>query len=135
MTAIDGRDLGLHPFGKESLSVRIKELVRQSAEMNDKARDRKLSADRLQGGTFTITNLGAYGIEAFTPIINYPEAAILGLGRIVRRPAAVDDKLFIRDEMTLSLTFDHRLVDGAPAARFLQTIVRLIENLSADDLD
>jgi pyruvate dehydrogenase E2 component (dihydrolipoamide acetyltransferase) len=125
----------LVPVVKDPLSLRIKDLARQSAELIEKARDRKLPADRLQGGTFTITNLGAYGIEAFTPIINYPEAAILGLGRIVRRPAAVDDKLFIRDEMTLSLTFDHRLVDGAPAARFLQTIARLIENLSVDDLD
>ncbi len=129
-------DAGLMvPVVKDPLSLRIKDLARRSAELIEKARDRKLSADQLQGGTFTITNLGAFGIDAFTPIINHPEAAILGLGRIIRRPAAVDDKFFIRDELTLSLTFDHRIVDGAPAARFLQTIARLIENLSIDDLD
>ncbi|MFO0918353.1 MAG: dihydrolipoamide acetyltransferase family protein [Planctomycetaceae bacterium] len=129
-------DAGLMvPVVKDPLSLRIKELARRSTELIEKARERKLSADQLQGGTFTISNLGAFGIDAFTPVINLPEAAILGLGRIIRRPAAVDDKLFIRDEMTLSLTFDHRIVDGAPAARFLQTIARLIENLSLDDLD
>jgi pyruvate dehydrogenase E2 component (dihydrolipoamide acetyltransferase) len=82
----------------------------------------------MQGGTFTITNLGAFGVDAFTPIINYPECAILGVGRIQKQPVVVDDQIVIRERMTLSLTFDHRIVDGAPAARFLQTLSRLIEN-------
>jgi pyruvate dehydrogenase E2 component (dihydrolipoamide acetyltransferase) len=86
----------------------------------------------MSGGVFTVTNLGNYGIDAFTPIINVPETAILGLGAI-RREAVVleDDRIVPRDQMTLSLTFDHRLVDGAPAARFLQTVVQAIENPSA----
>ena len=83
--------------------------------------------DELRGGTFTITSLGAFGIDAFTPIINYPECAILGVGRIVRQPVAVGDAVVLRDIITLSLTFDHRAFDGAPAARFLQTLSGFIE--------
>jgi pyruvate dehydrogenase E2 component (dihydrolipoamide acetyltransferase) len=82
----------------------------------------------MKGGTFTITNLGMFGIDAFTPIINYPECAILGVGRIRKLPAVVGDQVVPRDMLTLSLTFDHRLVDGAPAARFLQALAGRIEN-------
>ena len=81
----------------------------------------------LSGGTFTITNLGKYEIDAFTPIINLPQAAILGVGEIKQRPYVVDGQLVVREVVWLSLTFDHRLVDGAPAALFLQYIKRLIE--------
>ena len=89
---------------------------------------RRLRADEMQGGTFTITNLGPFGVETFTPIINLPECAVLGMGRIVREPVMVGDQVVARERMGLSLTFDHRIVDGAPAARFLQSLVRLIEN-------
>ena len=85
----------------------------------------------MQGGTFTITNLGSFGIDAFTPIINVPQCAVLGMGRIVRQVLPHDPQFAVRDRMTLSLTFDHRLVDGAPAARFLQTLGGLLENPSA----
>lgn len=81
----------------------------------------------LSDGTFTITNLGMYEIDAFTPIINLPEAAILGVGRIQPKPVAREDQVVVRQMWTLSLTFDHRLVDGAPAARFLQRIKHLVE--------
>ena len=80
------------------------------------------------GGTFTVTNLGAFGVDSFTPIINPPETAILGLGRIKPKPVAIEHLLGIRQMVTLSLSFDHRLIDGAPAARFLQRICQLIEN-------
>jgi pyruvate dehydrogenase E2 component (dihydrolipoamide acetyltransferase) len=83
--------------------------------------------DDVRGSTFTITNLGMYEIDAFTPIINAPECAILGVGRIAQQPVIVKKKVRARHMMTLSLTFDHRLVDGAPAARFLQRIKHLIE--------
>ena len=82
----------------------------------------------MQGGCFTITNLGAFGIDAFTPIINPPECAVLGVGRIKRRPVMDGDRVVGRELLTLSLTFDHRIVDGAPAARFLQTLVACVEN-------
>lgn len=82
----------------------------------------------MQGGCFTITNLGSFGIEAFTPIINYPEVAILGLGAILWEPVGLEDgTLTSRQQMTLSLTFDHRILDGAPAARFLQTLRQRME--------
>ena len=88
-------------------------------------------APRLMSGrTFTITNLGMFGIDAFTPILNLPEAAILGVGRIIAKPVVIDEdteELAVRQDATLSLTFDHRVVDGAPAARFLQTLSRTIE--------
>ena len=82
--------------------------------------------DDLTGGTFTITNLGAYGIDAFTPVINPPEAAVLGVGRIQSKPVVEGDEIVIRQMLTLSLVFDHRLMDGAPAARFLERVTDLI---------
>jgi pyruvate dehydrogenase E2 component (dihydrolipoamide acetyltransferase) len=107
---------GLRAFGAE-----LRTLV-------ERARSGKSLPDDLSGGTFTITNLGMYDIDAFTPIINLPEAAILGVGRIQPKPVVLDGKIVARDMWALSLTFDHRLVDGAPAARFLQYIKRLVEN-------
>jgi pyruvate/2-oxoglutarate dehydrogenase complex dihydrolipoamide acyltransferase (E2) component len=87
-------------------------------------------ADAMHGGTFTITNLGPYAIDAFTPIINLPECAILGVGRIRARPVVIDEateQIAVRRMLALSLTFDHRLVDGAPAARFLQQVKQYVE--------
>lgn len=110
---VDKKDL--HQFGSE-----FRKLVSQ-------ARDGSISPDAITGGTFTITNLGMYDVGAFTPVINLPEAAILGVGRIVKRPVVRDDRIVIRHMWTLSLVFDHRLVDGAPAARFLQYIKNMIE--------
>jgi pyruvate dehydrogenase E2 component (dihydrolipoamide acetyltransferase) len=96
----------------------------------ERARAGTALPDELSGSTFTITNLGMLEIDAFTPIINLPEAAILGVGRIKDRPAVMGGELVARKQMWLSLTFDHRLVDGAPAARFLQYIKNLIETPS-----
>ncbi|MFZ1043358.1 MAG: dihydrolipoamide acetyltransferase family protein [Anaerolineales bacterium] len=93
----------------------------------EKARNGRSLPDELSGGTFTITSLGSYEIDAFTPVINLPEAAILGVGRIAPKPLALGDQVLIRKMWTLSLVFDHRLVDGAPAARFLQHVKQLIE--------
>ena len=86
----------------------------------------------MRGSVFTVTNLGAFGIDAFTPVINVPETAILGLGAIRREPVVLDDgSIVAKHQITLSLTFDHRVLDGAPAARFLQDIVTAIANPSA----
>jgi len=93
----------------------------------DRARKSRSMPDDLSGGTFTITNLGMYDVDAFTPVINLPETAILGVGRIVRKPAEYKGEIALRQMLTLSLVFDHRLVDGAPAARFLQYIKQVIE--------
>jgi pyruvate dehydrogenase E2 component (dihydrolipoamide acetyltransferase) len=83
--------------------------------------------DDVSGGTFSISNLGAFDIDGFTPLINPPECAILGIGRIHQKPVVVDGQVVVRDMMALSISFDHRLVDGAPAARFLQRIKQFIE--------
>jgi pyruvate dehydrogenase E2 component (dihydrolipoamide acetyltransferase) len=93
----------------------------------ERARNSRSLPDDLTGGTFTITNLGMYDVDAFTPVINLPEAAILGVGRIAPKPVARGESVVVRQMWTLSLVFDHRLVDGAPAARFLQYIKQLIE--------
>ena len=83
--------------------------------------------DDYKGGTFTISNLGLFGVEAFTPIVNLPEAAILGIGAIVSTPVYRDGTLQERGLCTLSLTADHRIVDGGPAARFLARVRQLVE--------
>jgi pyruvate dehydrogenase E2 component (dihydrolipoamide acetyltransferase) len=93
----------------------------------ERARSRKSMPDDLSGGTFTITSLGAYGVDAFTPVINLPEAAILGVGRIAQKVVPHDGQVAIRSMCTLSLVFDHRLVDGAPAARFMKYIRERME--------
>jgi len=102
----------------------------ESARLIAQARAGKASLDDLKGGTFTITNLGMYEIDAFTPIINLPECAILGIGRIIARPVVVDEEaetVAVRKMVALSLTFDHRIVDGAPAARFLKRVKQFVE--------
>ena len=105
----------------------LREFGEEFRSMAEKARSGRSLPDDLSGGTFTITSLGMYEIDAFTPIINLPEAAILGVGRIAAKPVAMGEQMVIRKMWTLSLVFDHRLVDGAPAARFLQYIKQLIE--------
>ncbi|MDH7485822.1 MAG: dihydrolipoamide acetyltransferase family protein [Anaerolineae bacterium] len=103
------------------------QLARERAELVRRALDGIITPEELSGGTFTITNLGSLGVDAFTPIINPPQAAILGVGRICPAPAVHEGQLCIRQLMHLSLTFDHRVVDGAPAARFLGDVVQWIE--------
>jgi pyruvate dehydrogenase E2 component (dihydrolipoamide acetyltransferase) len=106
----------------------IFEIQEELQKITQHAIDGQSYPDELSGGTFTITNLGMFDIDAFTPIINPPECALLGVGRIVSRPVGVNGQIVLKDMITLSLSFDHRLVDGAPAARFLQRIKTLIEN-------
>jgi len=105
----------------------LRELGARFREVVGRAREGKSLPDDLSGGTFTITNLGMFDVDAFTPIMNPPELAILGVGRIIAKPVVVGGEVVVRQMMTLSLAFDHRLVDGAPAARSLQRIKRLIE--------
>ena len=103
------------------------EVTQERNRLVKAALEGKLSVDELNGGTFTITNLGPLGVDGFTPIINPPQMAILGVGRIHPVAGVVEDKISIRQMMTLSLTFDHRVIDGAPAARFLMDVVQLVE--------
>jgi pyruvate dehydrogenase E2 component (dihydrolipoamide acetyltransferase) len=105
----------------------LAELAEETRALAQRAQAGQSSPEELRGGTFTLTNLGMYGIDAFTPLINMPESAILGVGRIKKQPAIVGDQVVARHMVWLSLSFDHRLVDGAPAARFLQRVVQLVE--------
>jgi pyruvate dehydrogenase E2 component (dihydrolipoamide acetyltransferase) len=118
----------LAPVIRDVPSLGVREIALSLADLSSRAESGRLRPAELTGGTFTISNLGAYGIDAFTPIINIPQCAILGLGRIEKRPAVVDDQIVPRDQMVLSLTFDHRIVDGAPAAKFLANLREKIEN-------
>jgi pyruvate dehydrogenase E2 component (dihydrolipoamide acetyltransferase) len=118
----------LAPVVRDVPSLGLREIAAQTQGLKVRAHAAQLTPQDLQGGTFTVSNLGAFGIDAFTPIINVPQCAILGLGRIARLPAVVGDQIVPRDTITLSLTFDHRIVDGAPAARFLAALRTAIEN-------
>ena len=107
--------------GVKAISTEIKELA-------GRAREGKLSSEDTQGGTFTVSNLGSFGVEGFTPIVNLPECGILGVGRIVRKPIVDEnDQIVPANMMMMSLTFDHRVVDGALAAKLLKLIVDYIE--------
>lgn len=120
----------LAPVIRDADRKGVHQIAAESARLIEQTRAGTVSADDLKGSTFTITNLGMFEIDAFTPIINLPECAILGLGRIQARPVVIDedtDEVAVRKMMALSLTFDHRVVDGAPAARFLQALRRKIE--------
>src|SRR5439155_15325511 len=118
----------LAPVIRNVPQLTLRQVAEQARDLAERARQRKLKAEEMQDGTYTLTNLGAFGIDAFTPIINYPQCAVLGVGRIERRAVVLNDQVVARDQITLSLTFDHRIVDGAPAAKFLQALSKLIEN-------
>jgi pyruvate dehydrogenase E2 component (dihydrolipoamide acetyltransferase) len=109
----------------------LKEIDAAIKDLTEKARQGKLKKEEVTGGTFTVSNLGRYEVEFFTPIINPPEAAILGVGKIVEKPVVVDGKVEVKPLMTLSLSYDHRIVDGAPAAKFLQKIKHYMESPEA----
>jgi pyruvate dehydrogenase E2 component (dihydrolipoamide acetyltransferase) len=105
----------------------LSEIQRGFAGLAERALAGRAMPDDFEGGTFTLTNLGAAEVDGFTPIINPPQAAILGVGRIVEKPVARDGVVVIRPMVVLSLSFDHRIVDGGPAARFLQRMKQLVE--------
>jgi len=113
---------------------RLPELMEQFQRQISAVRNGSIAASDLADGTFTITNLGAFGIESFTPIINPPQCAILALGAITREavPAQSGDSLEVCPVLRLTLAFDHRIVDGAPAARFLQHLKKLVEEAGVD---
>src|SRR5699024_1196519 len=105
----------------------LAKLTKEAKSFAEQARNGTLPPDDMQGSTFTISNLGMYAIEGFTPIINQPNAAILGVGTIIEKPVVVNGEVAVRSMMTLSLSFDHRIVDGAPAAQFLSDVKDVLE--------
>jgi pyruvate dehydrogenase E2 component (dihydrolipoamide acetyltransferase) len=125
--AVDTEEGLVVPVVRDVESKSVRQIAAESRALIEKVQAHKITPAEMQDASFTITNLGAYGIDAFTPIINPPQCAILGVGRIVKKPAVVQDQVVPRHRVALSLTFDHRIVDGAPAARFLDTVRTYVE--------
>jgi 2-oxoglutarate dehydrogenase E2 component (dihydrolipoamide succinyltransferase) len=130
-------DIGIAVGAEEGLVVPVvrnadrrsfAELEREIGELGKKARDGKLTLEELQGGTFTITNGGIFGSMLSTPILNPPQVGILGMHNIVERPVVVNGEITIRPIMYIALTYDHRIVDGSEAVRFLVTVKQLLED-------
>ncbi len=115
------------PVVRDAGHKKLAEISVELSRLVGKAREDRLGLEEITGGSFTITNLGMFGVESFTPIVNPPEAAILGVGAMVERPVVREGQIVLRPMMTLSLSFDHRVVDGAPAAQFLQRVKQLLD--------
>ena len=128
--AVDAEKGLFVPVIRETDRKNLQTIGAEFRQRVEEIRSNKISPDHLSGGTFTITNLGMYDVEGFTPVINLPEAAILGVGKIIPKPVVRAGQVVIRQMLTLSLAFDHRLVDGAPATRFMQ---RLKQNIESPD--
>ncbi len=109
----------IHDAARKSL----KQIAVETKDLAERARSGQLKLEDVNGGTFTVTNLGTWGVDMFTPILNLGETGILGVGRIIEKPAVYRGEITRRSMLTLSLTFDHRIIDGAPAAAFLQTVI------------
>ncbi len=105
----------------------ILEIAREARRLIDAAQNNKLKAEDIQGGTFSISNMGMFGVEEFTAVINPPESAILAVGAIIPTPVVVDGQVVVRSRMKVTISIDHRAIDGATAARFLQEVKRLLE--------
>ena len=121
----------IHNTDKKSL----KEIAQEARSLAEKARAGKLTIEEVSGGTFTVSNLGMFGVDGFTPILNAPQTGILGVGRIVEKPVIYRGEIAKRSLMVLSLTFDHRVIDGAPAGAYLQTVADLLAHGNRISLD
>lgn len=127
-TALDG---GLiTPVVLEADKKSLAQVSSAIADLSEKAKIGKLDLSEVMGGTFTVTNLGMFGVESFSPIINPPQIAILAVGKVEKRPVVRDDTIQIKPMTYLSLAFDHRIIDGADAARFLSDLKGKLEDLS-----
>lgn len=126
--AVDTEDGLLVPVVKNVESKSLLDLAVELQELSDKARQRKLELADLKGSTFSITNIGSIGGRYFTPIINYPDCAILGLGRVYEKPIAKEGHVVTRPVMSLNLTYDHRITDGATGARFVNHVIERLED-------
>ena len=111
------------PVIRDAARKSLGQIAAESKELAERARSGQLKLEDVNGGTFTVTNLGTWGVDMFTPILNVGETGILGVGRIIEKPAVYRGEITRRSMLTLSLTFDHRVIDGAPAAAFLQTVI------------
>ncbi len=126
--AVDTDDGLLVPVIKDADKLSIFELARQLNDFSVKARERKLKLDDLRNGTFTITNYGSIGGLYAVPVINYPQSAIIGIGRIYKKPIVIDDKIQIGTMMPISMSVDHRIVDGGEVSRFVIELLEYLHN-------
>jgi pyruvate dehydrogenase E2 component (dihydrolipoamide acetyltransferase) len=106
----------------------LRELATESRALAERARDRKLTPEEYTGSTFSVSNLGMFAIDQFTAVINPPEAGILAVGSIEQKPVIHEGELEVRRRMRLTMSCDHRVIDGATGAQFLQTVKRMFEN-------
>jgi pyruvate dehydrogenase E2 component (dihydrolipoamide acetyltransferase) len=125
---VDTTDALIVPVVKKADQKDILTIAEEVQRLSEKAQSRQLNLADLRGGTFTITNIGFIGGTYATPMTNYPETAILATGRIVERPVVREGQIVIRSMMPLSLSFDHRVIDGALAARFLNVVIEHLQN-------
>jgi pyruvate dehydrogenase E2 component (dihydrolipoamide acetyltransferase) len=116
------------PVIQDADTKTLGQIAGESKALIERARANKLAPAEYEGGTFSISNLGMFGIDQFTPIINVPEACIMGVGAITPTPVVVDDDVVVRDRMKVTLSCDHRVVNGAQGAEFLRTLRRLVEH-------
>jgi pyruvate dehydrogenase E2 component (dihydrolipoamide acetyltransferase) len=130
--AVDTEQGLIVPVIRDADRKSVLDLAKELEQLAQKARDRKVTVEELKGGTFTVTNQGAIGSAHFTPIINKPEVAILGLGRGALKPVARDGKVEVRMMTPLGLSYDHRVIDGGAAARFMVDLVKAMENFSEE---
>lgn len=126
--AVDTPDGLMVPVVKNADQLSIFDLAKAIDDLSVRAREKRLTLDDLQGGSFTITNYGAVGASFGVPVIKHPEAGILGVGAIVKKPLVIDDEIVIRSVLPLSLSFDHRIIDGADAGRFVGEVKKLLAN-------
>ena len=124
----------LVPVVRDVDKKNLLQLSKEVEELAAKARERKLSLDEMKGGTFTISNQGGIGGAHFTPIVNLPEVAILGLGRGVLRPVVKDKQIQQRLMVPIAISYDHRVIDGAAAARFTVDLARALEGFGEEEV-
>ncbi len=123
------------PVVQDTDKKSLRDIAEEAKTLAEKARASQLKLEEVSGGTFTVSNLGMYGVDSFTPIINAPQSGILGVGRIVEKPVIYRGEVARRSMLVLSLTFDHRVIDGAPAGAFLQTVADLLAHGNRISLD
>jgi pyruvate dehydrogenase E2 component (dihydrolipoamide acetyltransferase) len=126
--AVDTPDGLVVPVIKNADKLTIFQIAQKITELSEKAKERKLTLDEIKDGTFTLTNYGSIGGIFGTPVINYPQAGILGIGRILKTPIVKDDKIVIGNIMPLSLTVDHRVIDGGEASRFINHVMEYLQD-------
>lgn len=124
--AVDTEPGLVAPVIRDAHAKSVRRIATETRGLIERAQTNRLNPEDVTGGTFTITNLGSVGVDFFTPLIHLPQCAILGIGRIVQKPTVIEGQVVPRHMVALSLTFDHRVTDGAPAARFLNTVAEYI---------